>query len=125
MRCSGWKEWACFCEQCREAFQKEYGYGLTPENVIVDRGPAERQLLADDFHRFRIRLMNEGVFEKYRRTINRVRPGTPLLLWEPTNYGELGVEPQSAVLYGLNAYGPEYRAGAGGGADEYLAACRP
>jgi len=114
IRCSGWREWGCFCEQCQEAFQKEYGYELTPENVIVDHGPGEKQSLTEDFHHFRIRLMNEGVFEKYRRAINRVRPGTPLLVWAPTNYGVSGIEPQSAVLYGLNGYGPEYRYGTGG-----------
>ncbi len=119
IRCSGWKQWGCFCEQCQEAFQKEYGYELTPENAIVDHGPDKHQSLTEDFHRFRIRLMNEGVFEKYRRAVNRVRPGTPLLVWAPTNYGVSGIEPQSAVLYGLNAYGPEYRDGPGG-PDEYL-----
>jgi len=120
LRSYGWKDWGCFCEQCQEAFQREYGYELTPENAIVNYGTDKRQSLTEDFYRFRVRLMNEGVFEKYRRAINRVRPGMPLLLWEPRNYGELGVEPQSAVLHGLNAYGPEYRQGTGDGADGYL-----
>ncbi len=113
MHCSGWKSWGCFCEKCKVAFHNEYGYELAPERVIVDHGPDQRQSLTEDFYRFRVRLMNEYVFEKYRRAINRARPGTPLLAWEPKNYDVSGIEPQSAVLYGLNAYGPEYGHGPG------------
>ena len=116
MSCGGWKKWGCFCECCKEAFRKEYGYELTPGKAIVDHGPGKRQSLTEDFHRFRVRLMNEYLFEKYERAVNRARPGTPLLLWSPRNYGIEGIEPQSAALHGLNAYGPEFTRSAGNGA---------
>ena len=118
LRCRSWKTWGCFCPQCKAAFADQYGYELEPERVIIGFGGEGKQSLTPDFHRFRVSLMNKMVFEKFRRAINRVRPGTPLLLWESRNYGVLGVEPASAIMYGLNGYGPEYWSQSGTG--EYL-----
>ena len=113
MSCGGWKKWGCFCGRCKEAFQKDYGYELAPEKVINDYGSEEHQTLTKDFLQFRIRIMNEYLFGKYRRAINRARPGTPAFGSTTGGYDIQGLEPQSAVLHGLSGYGTEYPRGAG------------
>ncbi len=122
----GWVDWACFCQGCGEAFKERYGYELTPANVIIypqfeDAEPEERrkhttkggrQSINAEFHEFRTWLMNELVIEKFRRAINRVKPDTALIVWQPRTYEAFGFSP-GAINYGVSVFGPEYMDGPG------------
>lgn len=122
----GWVDWACFCKGCGEAFKERYGYELTPANVIIypqfeDDEPAERrkhttkggrQQINAEFQEFRTWLMNELVIEKFRRAINRVKPDTALVVWQPRTYEAFGFSPGS-INYGVSVFGPEYMDGPG------------
>lgn len=123
---SKWTDWACFCDGCREVFKERYGYELTPANVIdypqfEDLEPDERrkhttkggrQSINAEFREFRTWMMNELVLEKFRRAINRVRPGTALVVWQPRTYEAFGFSP-AAIMYGVSVFGPEYMDGPG------------
>lgn len=113
IRCRSWRTWGCFCPACKERFAEEYGYELKPETAILGWGKPGRQSLTDNFLEFRYRVMNEMVFEKLRRAINRVRPGLVMLEWAPRNYAVWGIDPVSAIRHGLQGYGPEYWNGPG------------
>ncbi|MFA9478960.1 hypothetical protein ACERK3_11755 [Phycisphaerales bacterium AB-hyl4] len=122
----GWIDWACFCQGCNEVFKERYGYNLTPANVIdypqfEDSEPDERrahtteggrQSINADFQEFRTWMMNELLLEKFRRAINRVKPDTALVVWQPRTYEAFGFSP-GAINYGVSVFGPEYMDGPG------------
>ncbi len=123
---SKWTDWACFCEGCGKVFKERYGYELTPANVIdypqfEDSQPDERrkhtteggqQSINAEFQEFRTWMMNELFLEKFRRAMNRVRPGTALVVWQPRTYEAFGFSPE-AIMYGVSVFGPEYMDGPG------------
>lgn len=123
---SKWTDWACFCEGCGKLFKERYGYELKPVNVIdypqfEDSEPEERrahttkggrQTINADFQAFRTWMMNELIIEKFRRAINRVRPGIALVVWQPRTYEAFGFSPDS-IMYGVSVFGPEYMDGPG------------
>ena len=71
-----------------------------------------RQTINADFREFRTWMMNELFLEKFRRAINRVSPGTALVVWQPRTYEAFGFSPQS-IMYGVSVFGPEYMEGPG------------
>lgn len=121
-----WTDWACFCKGCQALFKERYGYDLTPANVIdspqfeddepgtrnANKAAAARQTINSDFNQFRTWMMNELIIEKFRRAINRVRPDTALIVWQPRTYEAFGFSP-SSILYGVSVFGPEYMDGPG------------
>jgi len=119
-----WTDWACFCKGCQQLFKERYGYDLTPANVIdtpqfEDDEPDKRnnrknakQTINSDFAQFRTWMMNELIIEKFRRAINRVKPDTALIVWQPRTYEAFGFSP-SSILYGVSVFGPEYMDGPG------------
>lgn len=119
-----WTDWACFCSGCQALFRERYGYELTPANVIdypqnEDDEPqvrhttrGGRQSINADFQKFRTWMMNELILEKFRRAINRVKPDTALIVWQPRTYEAFGFSPE-AIMYGVSVFGPEYMEGPG------------
>jgi len=100
-------KWRCFCPNCKKLFYQKYGKELSNENVINEKNGEK---ISREFKEFREDIMVEFYFKPLKQTIDKVRSGIQLLIWNPIGQ-ELGaINPQKLADNGINIiFGTEFQ----------------
>lgn len=92
-------KWRCFCPECKKLFYQKYGKELLPENVISGK---KGEKISREFNEFRENTMMEYYFKPLKMTLDKIRPGIQLLVWNPIGQEIGAINPQKLADSGIN-----------------------